>query len=80
MIFDPKIITKPGMSTLADAVKIKSWTHLFMNHSSMMLEEHVREFYYNAELTDDGSLYTQVGDIIFHLNEERLGEILNVPR
>ncbi|KAG5576058.1 hypothetical protein H5410_056192 [Solanum commersonii] len=29
-VFDREIITKLGMSTLADAVEIHSWTHLFM--------------------------------------------------
>ncbi|KAH0765233.1 hypothetical protein KY285_001104 [Solanum tuberosum] len=68
------------MSSLADVVEIQSWTHLFMNHSPILHEEQVREFYYMVEFTEDGSLNTQVWDIIFHLNEERLGEILNVPR
>ncbi|KAG5576057.1 hypothetical protein H5410_056191 [Solanum commersonii] len=45
-----------------------------------MHEEHVMEFYYNVEFIEDGSLNTQVGDKAFYLNEERLAEILNVPR
>ncbi|KAH0644978.1 hypothetical protein KY284_032862 [Solanum tuberosum] len=79
-VFDPEIIRKPGMSTLADAVEIQSWTHLFMTQSTIMHEEQVREFYYNLEFTENGSLNTQDGNRLFHLNKERLGEILEVPR
>nr|AAT38783.2 hypothetical protein SDM1_46t00006 [Solanum demissum] len=32
-VFDPKIITKPGMESLADLVELQSWTHLFMTKS-----------------------------------------------
>ncbi|KAG5596203.1 hypothetical protein H5410_037435 [Solanum commersonii] len=39
-----------------------------------------RDFYYNAGFIEDGILNTRVGDRILHLNEERLGEILNVPK
>ncbi|KAG5576071.1 hypothetical protein H5410_056205 [Solanum commersonii] len=79
-VFDPDIITKPCMRTLADAVEIQSWTHLFMTQSPVMHEEEVMELYYNVEFTECGSLNTQVRNKAFHLNEERLGEILNVPR
>ncbi|KAG5632705.1 hypothetical protein H5410_004422 [Solanum commersonii] len=78
-VFDHEIITKPGMCILADSVEIQAWTHLFINRIPVMHEAQVRDFYYNVEFTKDGSLNTQVGDRIFHLNEERLGEILSVP-
>ncbi|KAG5585398.1 hypothetical protein H5410_045832 [Solanum commersonii] len=74
-----KIITKPGMNNLVDSVEIQGWTHLFIDLIPVLHKNQARAFYYNAEFTEDGSLNTQVGDRIFHLNEERLGEILGVP-
>ncbi|KAK4731299.1 hypothetical protein R3W88_024287 [Solanum pinnatisectum] len=68
------------MNSLADLVEIQSWTHLFMTKFPIMHEEQVREFYYNVEFTEDGSLNMMVGDKMVHLNEELLGEILEVPR
>ncbi|KAK4733854.1 hypothetical protein R3W88_008115 [Solanum pinnatisectum] len=51
-----------------------------MTKFPILHKEQVREFYYNVEFTEDGSLNTLVGDKSFHLNEEVLGEILEVPR
>ncbi|KAH0714907.1 hypothetical protein KY284_007812 [Solanum tuberosum] len=79
-VFDYEIISKPGMCTIVDALEIQSWTHLFTNHTHVLHEQQVRDFYYNSEFTEDGSINTRVGDMILYLNEERLGEILNVPR
>ncbi|KAG5591368.1 hypothetical protein H5410_041882 [Solanum commersonii] len=75
----PTIIRKPGMTSLADLVEIQSWTHLFMTKSLVMHEDQVREFYYNVKFNGDGSLHTLVGDKRVQLNEELLGEILEVP-
>ncbi|KAH0650622.1 hypothetical protein KY284_030534 [Solanum tuberosum] len=60
-VFDPKIISKPGMRTLVDAVEIQSWTHLFTNHTHVLHEQQVMDFYYNIEFTEDGILNTRVG-------------------
>ncbi|WMV09722.1 hypothetical protein MTR67_003107 [Solanum verrucosum] len=79
-VFDPTILKKPGMNLLGDLVEIQSWTHLFMTKSPVMHEDQVREFYYNVEFNEDGSLHTLVGDKRIHLNEELLGVILEVPR
>ncbi|KAH0764937.1 hypothetical protein KY285_000808 [Solanum tuberosum] len=79
-VFDPTIIKKSGMNSLADLVEIQSWTHLFMTKSPIMHEDQVREFYYNVEFNEDGSLHTMVGDKRVHLNEKMLWEILEVPR
>ncbi|KAK4713612.1 hypothetical protein R3W88_019519 [Solanum pinnatisectum] len=68
------------MNSLADIVEIQSWTHLFMTKFPILHKEQVREFYYNVEFTEDGSLNTLVGDKSVHLNEELLGKILDVPR
>ncbi|KAH0746521.1 hypothetical protein KY285_008178 [Solanum tuberosum] len=78
-VFDPEIITKPGMCNLADSVEVQTWTHLFVNHIPILHEDQVSDFYYNVEFIEDGSLNTRVGDKNFHLNEERLGKILGVP-
>ncbi|KAG5606002.1 hypothetical protein H5410_027494, partial [Solanum commersonii] len=78
-VFDPEIITNQGMCNLADSVEIQAWTHLFIDHIPMIHEPQVRDFYYNAEFTEDGSLNTRIGDKNFHLKEERLGKILGVP-
>ncbi|KAG5615328.1 hypothetical protein H5410_015152 [Solanum commersonii] len=69
-----------GMNSLADLVEIQSWTHLFMTKCPILHEEQVREFYYNVDFTEDGSLNTLVGDKSVHLNKEVLGGILEVPR
>ncbi|KAK4721797.1 hypothetical protein R3W88_012030 [Solanum pinnatisectum] len=81
-IFDPQIIKRPSINTLADIVVIQSWNQLFMTKSPILHEEQVREFYYNGVGLghDNGSLNTLVGNRSFHLNEERLGEILDVSR
>ncbi|KAK4733461.1 hypothetical protein R3W88_007722 [Solanum pinnatisectum] len=79
-MFDPEIITKPGMDSVADLVEIQSWTHLFMTKSPVLHEEQVQEFYYNVNFAEDGSLNTLVGDESLHLDEELLGKILEVPR
>ncbi|KAH0725512.1 hypothetical protein KY284_001377 [Solanum tuberosum] len=44
-VFDPTILKKPGMNSLADLVEIQSWTHLFMTKAPVMHEDQVREFY-----------------------------------
>ncbi|KAK4723973.1 hypothetical protein R3W88_026752 [Solanum pinnatisectum] len=38
-VFDPLILKKPGMNSLADLVEIQSWTHLFMTKSPIMHED-----------------------------------------
>lgn len=57
-VFDREIITKPGMSNLVDSVEIQGWTHLFIDLISVLHKNQVRDFYYNAEFTVDGSLNT----------------------
>ncbi|KAG5576092.1 hypothetical protein H5410_056226 [Solanum commersonii] len=79
-VFDYEIISKPGMCTIVDALEIQSQTHLFTNHTHVLHEQQVRDFYYNFEFTEDGSINIRVGDRILYLNKERLGEVLNVPR
>ncbi|KAH0685487.1 hypothetical protein KY290_016965 [Solanum tuberosum] len=68
------------MDSLADLVEIQSWTYLFMTKSPILHEDQVREFYYNVNFAEDGSLNTLVGDESLHLDEELLGKILEVPR
>ncbi|KAG5605063.1 hypothetical protein H5410_026555 [Solanum commersonii] len=79
-VFDPDIITKHGMNSLYDLVEIQSWTHLFQTKSHILHEEEVREFYYNIEFEEDGSINTRVGDKNLHLTEDLLGQILEIPR
>ncbi|KAG5579770.1 hypothetical protein H5410_050397, partial [Solanum commersonii] len=57
-VFNPEIIAKPGMNSLADLVEIQSWTHIFMTKSPFLHEEQVREFYYNIFFSEDGNLNT----------------------
>ena len=40
----------------------------------------MREFYYNIQFQEDGSVNTRVKDIVVHLDETLLGKILRVPR
>ncbi|KAG5579625.1 hypothetical protein H5410_050252 [Solanum commersonii] len=47
-VFDPDIITKPGMDSLYDLV---------------LHQEEVREFYYNIEFTEDGSINSRTGSL-----------------
>ncbi|KAH0739679.1 hypothetical protein KY290_038384 [Solanum tuberosum] len=79
-VFDPDIITKHGMNSLYDFVEIQSWTHLFQTKSLILNGEKVREFYYNIEFEEDGSINTRVGDKRLHLTEDLLGKILEVLR
>lgn len=66
------------MRDLVD-VKLQGWTHLFECPVPVLYEKEVRNFYYNMQLTGDGSLNTMVNGYLFHLSEEILGEILQVP-
>ncbi|KAH0722612.1 hypothetical protein KY290_005261 [Solanum tuberosum] len=68
------------MDSSYDLVEIQSWIHLFQNKSSVLHEEEVHEFYYNIEFAEDGSIKSRVGDKILHLDEDQLGQILEVPR
>ena len=74
------IINLPGMDSLHDMVEIQSWMHLFNKISHIRHEEEVREFYYNIQFQEDGSVNTRVNDIVVHLDETLLGKILRVPR
>ena len=78
-VFDMGIITLPGMDSLHDMVEIQSWLHLFDKKSPILHEEEVREFYYNVQFMEDGSLLTRVNDIAISLDEEVLSKILRVP-
>ena len=78
-VFDIGIITLPGMDSLHDMVEIQSWLHLFNKKSPILHEEEVREFYYNIQFMEDGSLLTRVNNIAISLNEVVLGRILRVP-
>ena len=40
----------------------------------------MREFYYNIQFKDDGSILTRVNDIVVYLDEGVLSKILRVPR
>ncbi|KAG5581472.1 hypothetical protein H5410_052099, partial [Solanum commersonii] len=75
-----RLLTKPYMDSLVDLVEIKSWTHLFMIKSPVLHEEQVREFYYNVDFVEDGSLNIWVGNKNLYLDEKLLGKIMEVPR
>ena len=79
-IFDMGIITLPGMDSLHDMVEIQSWLHLFNRKSPILHEEEVREFYYNIQFMDDGSILKRVSNIAICLDEGVLSKILRVPR
>ena len=79
-VFDMGIITLPGMDSLHDMVEIQSWLHLFNRKSPILHKEEVREFYYNIQFKDDGSILTLVNDIVVCLDEGMLSKILRVPR
>ncbi|KAG5614096.1 hypothetical protein H5410_013920 [Solanum commersonii] len=79
-VFDMDIITKLGMDSLHDLMEIQSWIHLFQTKSHVLHEEEVREFYYNIEFIEDGSIHSRVGDKSLHLDEDLLGHILEGPR
>ena len=68
------------MDSIHDMVKIHSWMHLFNRKSPILYEEEVREFYYNIQFKEYGSILTRVNDIGVHLDECLLGKILRVPR
>ncbi|KAH0714995.1 hypothetical protein KY284_007900 [Solanum tuberosum] len=72
-VFDPEIITKPGMDSLADLMEIQSWNHLFMTKSPILHEEKIREFYYNVNFADDDSRNTLMENKSLHLEVPREG-------
>ena len=74
------IINLPGMDSLHDMVEIQSWMHLFNQKSLILHEEEVREFYYNIQFQENGSVNTKVNDIVIHPDKNLLGKILRVPR
>ena len=67
------------MDSLHDMVEIQYWMHLFNQKSPILHDEEVREFYYNIQFQEDGSVNTRVNDIVVHLDETVLGKILRVP-
>ena len=67
-IFDMGIITLLGMDSLHDMVEIQSWLHLFNRKSPVLHEEEVREFYYNIQFKDYGSILTRVNNIVVCLD------------
>ncbi|KAG5631630.1 hypothetical protein H5410_003347 [Solanum commersonii] len=77
-VFDPKILTKYGMSTLFDSVSLQNWEHLFKDPAPYLYEPEEREFYYMIELLNDGGIRTTVKVVKMYLNEESLGIILSV--
>ena len=79
-VFDMGIINLPGMDSLHDMVEIQSWLHLFNRKSPILYEEEVREFYYNIQFNEDGSILIRVNDIAVHLDEGLLSKILRVPK
>ncbi|KAH0665346.1 hypothetical protein KY290_027599 [Solanum tuberosum] len=78
-VFDPKILTEYGMSTLFYYVSLQSWEHLFEAPTPYLHEPEVREFYYKMELLNDGGIRATVRGVKISLNEESLGIILGVP-
>ena len=79
-LFDMGIINLPGMESLHDMVEIQSWMHVFNRKSPILYEKEVREFYYNIQFKEHGSILTRVNDIAVHLDEFLSGKILKVPR
>ncbi|TMW84417.1 hypothetical protein EJD97_025247, partial [Solanum chilense] len=75
-VFDVGIINLPGIDSLHDMVEIQSWMNIFNKKSPILHEEEVREFYYNIQFKEDGSIHTRVNDIAVHLDEFLLGKIL----
>ena len=53
---------------------------LFNRKFPILYEEEVREFYYDVQLKEDGSILTWVNDIVVHLDEGLLSKILRVPK
>lgn len=78
-VFDLEILTKPGMGDLADAIKLQTYTYLFMKYTPILHEPQVRGFYYNVEFKEDGSLTIQIGERRLRLDEKLVGKILGVP-
>ena len=68
------------MDSLHDMVEIQSWMHLFNQKSLILHEEEVREFYYNIQFQENGSVNTKVNDIVIHPDKNLLGKILRVPQ
>ena len=79
-VFDMGIINFLGMDSLHHMVEIQSWLHLFNRKFPTLYEEEVREFYYNIQFKEYGSILTRVNDIVVHLDEGLLSKILRVPR
>ena len=79
-VFDMRIINFSDMDSLHDKVETQSWIHLFNRKSPILYEEEVREFYYNIQFKEYGSILKRVNDIALHLDECLLGKILMVPK
>lgn len=61
------------MDSLHDIMHTQSWMHLFDTKFHVLYEEVVREFYYNIEFSEDGTVNTSVKYVRLYVNEDLLG-------
>ncbi|KAF3679782.1 hypothetical protein FXO38_02605 [Capsicum annuum] len=80
IMLDPKIYEKPRMVEQVEYVRHQRWMHLFEEATPVVFENKVREFLYSIDFSDDGlSLSSQMQGKDIRLDEENLGEIMDVP-
>lgn len=76
----PIFLLRLGMVDLVEYIKCQKWLHLFTIPILDVCEEEVRDFYYILKFSDDGQkLSSMVQGVEIHLDENILGEILDVP-
>lgn len=67
------------MKELVDIVDFQKWRHLFSPPSPKVYEDEVRSFYTGMFVVDEKTLCLKVNGNDFVLDEDTLGEILEVP-
>lgn len=77
--FDPEIIEHAGMRQLVEIVEFQKWSHLFETQSPKVYEEEVQNFYVGPFMVDGATLCLKINVKDFVLDENTLGEILEVP-
>lgn len=77
-VIDLVYVGNPRLRKLVDDLEIQGWNHLFSLPIPVLYEMDVRDFYYNMEITQDGSINSPVNGELIHLNEEILGSYMKV--
>lgn len=78
-VFDPEIVEQTGIRELMEIMEFQKWSHLFTLQSPKVYEDEVTSFYAGLFVVDEATLCLTVNGKDFFLDEDTLGDILEVP-